>query len=469
MTNKKRTSFITAVCIAACIILGFTFFLAYANRRLNHPKIETITQAEMDMARSVYLRENSRTLQPFSDAPELCIPEAVSNWESTPSRKAVSADLNARSAILVNADTGEILLEKNADEQIPPASLTKIVSMYTVFHAIAKGKISFDDRVNLPPESWAENIPPGSSLMLLHKGQKVTVRELLLGMSIVSGNDAAIALADYVTGSVSQFAELMNNEMTQLGLQHTRFVEPSGLSEHNITTAREFADFSLVYIRDYPDALQTFHSKAYLDYPMPWNVPDGKTAETIRRYATNQLPKLLPGCDGLKTGYIDESGYNLSVTAKRNDTRFIAVTMGGTGTSYYEGKKLRNRDGISLMEWAFSNFETVKPTKIQTAPIPVWGGIQEGCRAIPAGRTAFTRYITEKTENAVDADIAEKTEIPGSLKAPVAAGDIIGWINYYQGAVKIHSVALIADRSISSGNIIRRVTDTIAAGISSLF
>ena len=152
-------------------------------------------------------------------------------------------DVWAGAAILIDASNGCVLFEKNADEIIPPASIAKLFVMYIVFKDAAEGKISLDDVVPLPERSWAINMPKDASLMFLGQGQVVTLRELLKGLAVASGNDAAIAVADYISGSTKAFVQRMNEECAALGLTHTHFVEPSGYDEHNLTTARELAAF----------------------------------------------------------------------------------------------------------------------------------------------------------------------------------------------------------------------------------
>ena len=188
--------------------------------------------------------------------------------------KTVDADLfiNAASAILIDTQTGSILFEKNADALIPPASMTKLVEMYVVFEAVEKGEVSLDDIVPLPPQSWAINLPRDASIMFLAEGQRVTLNELLLGLAIASGNDASIAVANYICGNMEDFVERMNRVVEGLGLTHTHFVESSGYSELNVTTAREFAAFSRVYINRFGYALQNYHSQNVLRYPQQHNL-----------------------------------------------------------------------------------------------------------------------------------------------------------------------------------------------------
>ena len=257
------------------------------------------------------------------------------------------AAISARSAVVMDAASGSLLFEKNPDQSIPPASLTKLVAMYTVMQAVERGEINLTDTIMPPAESWAVNIPPGSSLMFLGNNQRVTVEELMRGMAVVSGNDAAVALAIHTAGSVETFVRQMNEAVAALGLQNTHFEDANGLSEYNRTTARDFARFCAVYVRKYPDHLAQFHSLRELSYPQPHNMLKAQTI--IRQSATNTLLGKLDGCDGIKTGFIYESGFNIALTAQRNGVRFIAVILGGVGKNMAEGKALREENGTLLM------------------------------------------------------------------------------------------------------------------------
>jgi D-alanyl-D-alanine carboxypeptidase (penicillin-binding protein 5/6) len=257
----------------------------------------------------------------------------------------------------------------------------------------------------------------------------------------------------------------MNDRIKMLGLRTTHFVEPSGLSGNNITTAREFADFSLVYIREYPLSLRAFHSVTRFEYPMPWNLPAGTTAKPVVQSSTNKLLGVLPGCDGLKTGYIDESGYNLALTAERNGTRFISVTLGGPGKGSREGNEFRSADGLNLMNWAFANFRTVKPKAVQPVSIPVWGGLQDNIQLIPALPSAFTAPVSLlPSGTAASSDKNLKTEIvfPRWLTAPVSAGTVFGKVIWSVNGTVIHTVPLIADRNVEKGSVFRLMLDGAA-------
>ncbi len=447
----------------ALFVLATTAFLLYANAR-NNPVPPRLTQAEEDLARAAHethdpsaaaLRHGSprlHRLRAFTDGyPAGYLPE----FRSTAPR--------ARSAIVVAAATGEVLLERNADERIPPASMTKLVAMYVALDAARSGEISLDDEVEPPPDSWAVNLPPRSSLMFLGEGQTVTVRELLSGMASVSGNDAAIALAYRVSGSVPSFVERMNGAVAALGLVQTRFVEPSGLSEHNVTTAREFASFCLAYLAEFPEALAAFHSLREFAFPLDRNYRDGRRAATVRQAATNRMLASLPGCDGLKTGYIDESGYNIALTAARGGERYLAVIMGGEGADSREGNRIRTEDGTALMDWAFSSWTTLELGEVEPVPMTVWGGGSLFAVAAGASSLAVPRVLTDGRK------AGARVVTDSGITAPVRAGDEIGYVEYSIGGKPAYRRALVADRSVEEYPLPVRALDAMAKALSPLF
>ncbi|MDR2370528.1 MAG: serine hydrolase, partial [Treponema sp.] len=225
----------------------------------------------------------------------------------------------SRSAVLVDGETGTVLYSKNPDDEIPPASLAKLMTMHIALSETAAGRASLDETVAVTPESWARNQPAGSSLMFLAPGQTVSLRVILLGLAVSSGNDAAAAAALHFAPTVRDFAGMMNMEARRMGLIKTRFVEPSGISEDNVTTAGEFVLFCREYIRLHPEALAEFHSVPEFAYPLASNAGAAFRDKpgTIVQQNRNTLLKTFPGVDGLKTGYIDESGYNIALTAER--------------------------------------------------------------------------------------------------------------------------------------------------------
>ncbi|MGP1459622.1 MAG: D-alanyl-D-alanine carboxypeptidase family protein, partial [Treponema sp.] len=316
---------------AAAILLAYAATVvvrAYGLRRAKPlPPLTESQKAELEQILNSAYPERNKIISP--------LPYKTKNAD---------VQIGAKSAIIVEAKTGSILYEKNADQVIPPASLTKIFAMYVVLDAARQGKIKLSDTVPLPRECWACNMPPHSSLMFLGKNQRVTVEELLTGLAVCSGNDAAYALSFYVSGSMAAFVAEMNAAAAEHGLIHTHFEEASGYSERNTTTAREIAAFAKIYLERFPEALPLFHSRLSFKYPQAHNLApeDGGTLRaqdwsrglperiTMGIYQENTNPLLgrLEGADGLKTGFIDESGYNLVLTVKRGAMRIISVTLG---------------------------------------------------------------------------------------------------------------------------------------------
>src|SRR5574344_1148313 len=330
-----NTSLISCAVTVATIFLLCISFALYASPFVHIENPLPLTDNEPNFLISQLDTNYKERSQILSELPYKTVP--------------VKLDIAAESAILIDTATGSILFEKNADEIIPPASMTKLVEMYVVFNAVKAGEVTLDDVVPLPKQSWAINMPYDASLMFLAQGQTVTLRELLLGLAIASGNDASVAVAYYICGGMEPFVKRMNDAVQALGLTHTHFVESSGYSEKNVTTAREFASFARVYINTFPEALAQFHSQKQISYPLQRNLPEWEQKDgdkqAVTQYNTNKLLGVLPGCDGLKTGFIFESGYNLALTAKRYGTRFLSVTMKGPGKGTAQGNKYRVHNG----------------------------------------------------------------------------------------------------------------------------
>ena len=249
--------------------------------------------------------------------------------------------LFARSAILIDQASGRVLYQRNADQPYVPASLAKLMSLHIVYQKLQDRTISRSDVVSLSANAWANHQAPGSTLMHLGPGQIVTVEELMKGMAVASGNDAATALAEYVAGSTQRFVQLMNEESRFLGYTVTHFTDPSGVGEENRVTAREFADFCRRYIESNPEALSELHSLREFEYPQRQNMPGGGLVPrgTKKQYNSNYLVWDDLGVDGLKTGHLDNDNFTAAITARRGDTRLIAVLLGVPGTSLTDGAR----------------------------------------------------------------------------------------------------------------------------------
>ena len=377
--------------------------------------------------------------------------------------------VGADAAILIDVSNGDIIYEKNADKIIPPASMTKLFSMYVVEQEVAVGRLNYSDIIPLPPECWACNMPPHSSLMFLGKGQIVTLEELLLGLSICSGNDAAYALAYAVCGSMEDFVEQMNQAALDAGLTHTHFIESSGYSEQNVTTAREMAAFCRLYILEHPDSLRRFHSVPSFTYPKEKNMAPGdrygaqdwsnglpeKITMGITQENTNPLLGKLTGCDGLKTGFIEESGYNLALTVARDGTRFLSVTMGGKGKTTKEGQSGRVADGTALMETAFGIFRDYDLSGVQNSYfVKVYSADQKAINLIAAynPKAVCVPFVTGNSiaENLQNVQI--NVIIPDYLQGQITAGTEYGQIKITLGDYLLQTIPLVADRSTEKAN-----------------
>ena len=363
--------------------------------------------------------------------------------------------LRSRAAAIYDTGSGALLYSKNGDEVIPPASMTKLVTLHLVYRAIEAGELNRSTEVLVTKAADFHSLPPRSSLMFLEEGQRVTVLELMRGLAVPSGNDAALLLARHVAGSVEAFVERMNREMRRLGLSETRFADPNGLSDANRTTAEEFARFCMVYIEAHPRSLEELHDQYTFTYPKDRNIPPGESSSygPITQYNHNKLAWGHPWVDGLKTGYIDESGYNVALTGSNGDRRLVAVLLGGPGENSEEGTLTRAIDGANLLSFGFYSFTQVIPRLEVPESVRVW----KGRRGDVALHTPEADPLTVPKE-LVD-DVTVEAELIGPLTAPVRSGDRIG-----EAVVRIaeHEAArypLTAAETVRRGGVLRRFWD----------
>ena len=367
---------------------------------------------------------------------------------------AAAPEITSKAAVLLDMETGTILYAKNPHEEISPASLTKLMTMHLVQKEVNAGRASLDETVPVTEESWGLRQPPRSTLMFLAPGQTVTLREIMLGLAVSSGNDAAVAAALRVAPSVADFAAMMTREARSMGLTKTRFIEPSGISEDNITTAWEFTIFCREYLRQHPHSLANFHSVREFAYPKAANVAEAfrDNPKTIVQENRNTLLKTFPGVDGLKTGYIDEAGYNIALTAQRNGTRFITVILGAPARS--GGERIRDRDGEQLLSWAFGNFKTVRPRITPPEPVRLWKG-RDKWIPLQYDEPVFTSPLNRA------ASLYATTEINHPLIAPLPAMYPAGWLVISDERGELHRTRLFTAQDYPQGNIFRRILDGI--------
>lgn len=457
--KKYIFSLIGILCISFCAFTGFRAF-----QLKNYDVATPLTVEEKNELNEVLINNYPNQYKILKN-----LPYAI-NYPNL--------DVWAESAILIDVANGNILYEKNADEIIPPASMTKLFAMYVVDEEVSAGNLSYDQIIPLPPECWACNMPPHSSLMFLGEGQKVTLEELLLGLSICSGNDAAYALAYTICGTMEAFVERMNKVASDLGLTHTHFVESSGYSEKNVTTSREMAEFCCVYLQKHPDSLQRFHAVQSFTYPKKENLAPGDYLHaqdfsqgfpkhitmSITQRNTNPLLGILDGVDGLKTGYIDESGYNLALTAKRYGTRYLSVTMRGPGKTNTEGQASRVHDGKELMEWGFSKFSDYKlDTFVHSYFVKRFGAKQMGINLVPAYNPSVLSvpYIIGDDMNENLKNVKYSIEFSDDKWGAVEKGTVCGSIKISLGDYLLQEIPLVADRTLKKSNFIITLSDFI--------
>jgi len=371
-------------------------------------------------------------------------------------------ELYAKSAILLDAATGEVLFEKEADAVIPPASLTKLVTLHVIYSMMERGLLEGGKPVAIPESAWAVNMPARSSLMFLGPGQNVTLEELMKGVAVSSGNDAALALAEIAAGSVDEFAEIMNKEVHALGFQNMYFVEPSGLSELNRITARDFARFCRRYIELHPKSLEELHSVRSFTYPAPENLQEGIFARSFTQKNRNSLLWQLDDVDGLKTGYIEESGYNIAATGRTNGMRLIAVVLGIEADNHAEGGRKRSEDAKKLLLYGFEFFETLKPRNLVFPRVKVWKGKKERFAIQPAEPVVLT--ILKASRETLQTEV----KLTPNIEAPVNKGDIVGELLVYTEGEIYKRFPFAAVENVERGNIFRVVYDSIVLFFRSL-
>jgi len=388
-------------------------------------------------------------LERGASAPGICFDPAEALWEGI----ARAPEISARAAVLLDAATGTALFSKNPNEEIPPASLAKLVAMHIAQSAVAEGRASMEEPVPICAASWARSQPPHSSLMFLEPGQLVTLRELMIGLAVPSGNDASVAVALRFSPSVAEFSAKMTGEARRMGLERTRFAEPSGISAENMTTAAEFAAFSREYLRLHPGSLAEFHSVREFAFPQARNVSEARRASpgSIAQPNRNALLWTFPGADGLKTGFIPASGFNVALTAERRGTRFVAVILGSPTAQD------RTRDGEALLSWAFENFRTERPPFPKLPTQRLWKGRQREI-ALMAKGCAFT--VPADRAQGPGRALRSAVLLDAPLAAPLPALRPVGWHVLYDCLGELHRERLFTAGAHERGGLFRRLWDS---------
>lgn len=269
--------------------------------------------------------------------------------------------IKANCGVVLDYYSEDILYQKEANVVMPPASMIKLVLFYAIMEEIKKGSCTLDTFVPIDHKADYKNQPARSSVMYLESGDVVTVKELLQGLIIPSGNDAAIALSSFLATLVNEDGvERLNKLVKTLGLVETKIVEPSGYSSENKTTAYEFAKFALALWKRFPAEVEEFCTIKRFIYPEQKNIPSGRSGLYPKEHDNhNELVSRFEGVIGLKTGYIDQSKANVTLGYSKEGTKFIVVLMGGPGDTGYERSLQRAIDGATLLSWATSNYKAL--------------------------------------------------------------------------------------------------------------
>ncbi|EHM46995.1 D-alanyl-D-alanine carboxypeptidase DacA [Yokenella regensburgei ATCC 43003] len=351
--------------------------------------------------------------------------------------------VDARAWILMDYASGKVLAEGNADEKLDPASLTKIMTSYVVGQALKAGKIKLTDMVTVGKDAWATGNPAlrGSSVMFLKPGDQVSVEDLNKGVIIQSGNDASIAIADYVAGSQDSFVDLMNSYGAKLGLTNTTFKTVHGLdAPGQFSTARDMALLTKAMIHDVPEEYAIHKEKEF-------------TFNKIRQPNRNRLLwSTNINADGVKTGTTAGAGYNLVSSATQGDMRLIAVVL-GTKTD-----RIRFNESEKLLTWGFRFYETVTPIKPDATFVEqrVWYGDSSNVK-LGAGEAGSVTIPRGQLKNLKASFALNEPQ----LTAPLAKGQVVGTIDFKLNDKTIEQRPLVVMEEVKEGGFFSRMVDFV--------
>ena len=354
---------------------------------------------------------------------------------------AVELPLTSRAALLMEKTTGRILFAQNEHEKLEPASVTKIMTLLLTMDAIDSGALAYDDVVTVS----ANAAGMGGSQVFLAEGEQITVEELLKCVCVSSGNDAAVALAEKVSGVTELFVEQMNNRARGLGMDDTHFMNPTGLTAAgHVTSAHDIALMSRELLTKHPDIR---------NFTTIWT--DSIRGGTFDLANTNKLIRWYDGATGLKTGYTASAGYCISATAEKDGMELIAVVMKG------ETADKRNTDAKALLNYGFSAYTLVSADDGQPLPaLPVTMGEAE-----TVSLTLPAQGVTAVVEKAQAAALECRLELPESLSAPVTAGQQVGTLTLCSGETELLTVPILAAEDVPGRSWGRMFTDLLRMAV----
>ena len=348
----------------------------------------------------------------------------------------------ARAWLLLDVGSGQVLTAENPDQRIEPASLTKLMTAYLAFAAVKGKTLSLDQTIPVSPKAWKV---PGSK-MFIEPQTPVTVKELLHGMIVQSGNDACVALAEAIAGSEEAFAQLMNKEAARLGLKNTHFENSTGLPHpSHLTSVRDLSLLATAIIRDFPEFYPIYSIKEY-------------TYNKIKQPNRNRLLYLDPTVDGVKTGHTDSAGYCLIASSKRNDRRLLSVVVGTTSDS------VRAQESQKLLNWGYLAFDTVKVYAANQAvnEFRVWKGAENTVKA--GFLNDFMLSLPKGDAQKLKANVVSQQP----LIAPLAKGQAIGTLQLSLDGKPVGNYPIVALEEVPQAGWFGRMWDALRLWINSL-
>ena len=348
----------------------------------------------------------------------------------------------AKSWLLLDATSGQVIAAQDPDARIEPASLTKVMTAYVTFAALRDKRLTLDTMVNVSVRAW--KVDASSSKMFIDPKVPVSVNDLLHGLMIQSGNDAAVALAEAVAGDEGTFVTLMNRESERLGMKNTRWANPHGLPDaNNYSTARDLSIMAASVIRDFPEFYKIDSIKQF-------------TYNKITQQNRNRLLWLDPTVDGMKTGHTDSSGYSMIASARRpngnaGQRRLISVVLGTTSDS------VRTQESQKLLNWGFQNFDTVKLySKGQAvSTVPVWKGSESTVKL------GFTRDVLVTVPKGVAGKMKPVLERKDPLVAPLARNSQVGTLKMMVDGKPLIALPVVALDEVQEASIFGRAWDSM--------
>ena len=360
-----------------------------------------------------------------------------------------------RYAAVYEVESDTLLYELGGNEPWPPASLTKLVAMHVALDAIADNRLSLDQPVAVPEAAYFTNAPPDSSLMFLGPGQAVSLRDLLVGLGVASGNDAAVALALRLSGGVERFVPRMNATVSRAGYPQFRFFDVSGLDARNRITAGDFARYTGSLLARYPLLADDLLSRRSMRHPEPRHYPNGAAQMApIVQTNRNGLLGTVAGVDGVKTGFIEASGYNFALSALRDRRRIVVVVLGIEAPNHTVGAERRERDALALLEWAYRAYRTRSVVAPPLDAARVWGATEDQVAVEAPGSVRLT--LPPAVFDAIRARAVVRED---ALWAPVEPGTAVGEIRYSVHGVEVASLPVVTAAAVPRGGGFVRLLD----------